>query len=141
MSLDNDYGELEAMRSQLEGLFGTNTNREPLRSDKKFDGKALRSLIKEKWSCQYDIQPALRMGRVYLQVMWRYLEQQSFYLPEDEFDMHMEAIAQMIVEWNAVDIVTSFITQTKKKPVVGITLNIPIPHVSAKQYQDMLAKM
>lgn len=50
--------------------------------------------------------------------------------------MHMEAIAGMVKEWGAVDYVVGFIRGTKKKPVVGITVNIPIPGIGSREYEN-----
>lgn len=47
--------------------------------------------------------------------MWRYFEQQSFYMEEDEFACHCEAVAQLLTEWNAVDYFCDYIASIKKR--------------------------
>ena len=34
--------------------------------------------LQQRWQASYDLQLVVRRGRLYLQVMWAYLEQQSF---------------------------------------------------------------
>eukprot|EP00177_Eucheuma_denticulatum_P002152 GFKZ01003843.1.p1 GENE.GFKZ01003843.1~~GFKZ01003843.1.p1 ORF type:complete len:205 (-),score=29.87 GFKZ01003843.1:697-1311(-) len=123
--------KLARMRLRLEGLFGTATEEVETSMDAEFDGQALRNTILERWGVQYDVQPQKRHGRVYVQIMWRYFEQQSFYMQEDEFASHCEAVALLLNEWNAVDYFCDYVTSIKKRPVVGITINIPIPNVPA----------
>lgn len=124
---------MRRMRSRLEGLFGGVEEDDTGIADSEFNGSALRRVIKDRWGVQYDIQPQKRHGRVYIQVMWRYFEQQSFYLGEDEFASHCEAVAQMLRQWGAVDYFCDYISSIKKRPVVGITINIPIPDVDASR--------
>jgi Domain of unknown function (DUF3067) len=64
---------------------------------------------------QYDVQPVVRHGRVFLQILWRYKEQQSFYLSDKEWDEHCEAVADLIRKWDAVDVVLDYLKYAKKK--------------------------
>lgn len=47
--------------------------------------------------------------------MWRYFEQQSFYMEEDEFASHCEAVAQLLQQWDAVDYFCDYISSIKKR--------------------------
>lgn len=132
-ALEAERMRMTAMRARLEGLFGQVENdRESLGEDE-FDGMVLRSAIVKRWGVQYDIQPTKFHGRVYVQIMWRYFEQQSFYMDEDEFTSHCEAMAILLKRWEAVDYFLDYIANIKKKPVVGITINIPIPGIKAAE--------
>lgn len=55
--------------------------------------------------------------------MWKYFEQQSFYLEEDEFASHCQAVAELLRQWNAVEYFQDYITSTKKRR----TLLFPMP--------------
>ncbi len=94
--------EMLRMRERLMGLFGTESASLGRERGEAFDGEALREVIRSKWGRTFDVQPAKRSGRVYLQIMWRFFEQQSFYLDEDGFASHCEAVAQLLNEWDAV---------------------------------------
>lgn len=47
--------------------------------------------------------------------MWRYFEQQSFYMDEDEFSSHCEAMSILLKRWDAVDYFLDYISNIKKK--------------------------
>lgn len=114
MSAD-ERRRIEGVRARLEGLFGVENNDSfYVRSDK-FDGSALRQAILDRWGVQYDVQPQKRHGRVYLQIMWRYFGQQSFYMDEEEFASHCEAVAILLKRWKAVDYFLDYITTIKKR--------------------------
>jgi hypothetical protein len=54
-------------------------------------GLELRQLVFEKWGRSYDVRLQRRGRRIYLHVMWKHLEQQSFPLSEEEYDMQLQA--------------------------------------------------
>ncbi|PXF46256.1 hypothetical protein BWQ96_03912 [Gracilariopsis chorda] len=122
---------VEQMRARLEGLFGASDDQSAITDLDNFDGDTLRSVVRQRWGVEYDVQPQKRGERVYVQIMWRYFEQQSFYMDEPEFASHCEAVAQLLRQWGAVEYFCDYIASTKKRPVVGITINIPIPGVDA----------
>lgn len=55
------------------------------------------------------------MGFARVKIMWRYFEQQSFYMQEDEFASHCEAVALLLKEWNAVDYFCDYVASIKKR--------------------------
>eukprot|EP00178_Gracilaria_changii_P017819 TRINITY_DN507_c0_g1_i2.p2 TRINITY_DN507_c0_g1~~TRINITY_DN507_c0_g1_i2.p2 ORF type:complete len:194 (+),score=32.17 TRINITY_DN507_c0_g1_i2:191-772(+) len=122
---------VDQMRTRLEGLFGTDEQQVESIDAQNFDGAALRAVVRQRWGVEYDIQPQKRGERVYVQIMWRFFEQQSFYMNEYDFACHCEAVAQLLSKWNAVHYFCDYIASTRKRPVVGISINIPIPGVDA----------
>lgn len=107
--------QMEGVRARLEGLFGVDNNDLFYKRSDQFDGSALRKAILDRWGVQYDVQPQKRHGRVYIQIMWRYFGQQSFYMDEEEFASHCEAVAILLKRWNAVDYFLDYITTIKKR--------------------------
>jgi hypothetical protein len=89
-------------------------------------GEDLRQLLIEKWGYSFDLQLRRVQGKVFLQVMWKYLEQVSFPLSEEEYLEHLNAIALRLQEWQAFEQVRSFIHQTRERPRLGKVINIPI---------------
>jgi len=87
-------------------------------------GAELRSLIVEKWAFSYDVQLRKVKGKLYFQVMWRYLEQASFPLSELEFMSHLDQVAGYLVAWNVVEQVRGTIETTREKPRLGKAVNI-----------------
>jgi Domain of unknown function (DUF3067) len=89
-------------------------------------GVDLRQLIIGKWTYSYDIQLRKLTNKVYVQVMWRYLEQVSFPLTEEEYLDHLESIASYLSAMGGVQQVIDFIEVTKEKPRLGKAISIPL---------------
>jgi hypothetical protein len=90
------------------------------------NGQDLRQLLYQKWGHSFDLQLRRVQGKVYLQVMWKYLEQASFPLSETDYLAHLDAIALRLAEWQADEHVQLFIAQTRERPRLGKAVNIPI---------------
>jgi hypothetical protein len=89
-------------------------------------GADLRQLIIAKWSYSYDVQLRKQPNKIYLQVMWRYLEQVSFPLSEAEYDGHLDSIANYLNGMGGAQQVIDFIETTKEKPRLGKAISIPL---------------
>jgi hypothetical protein len=89
-------------------------------------GQELRSLILEKWGYSFDVQIRRAKGRIFLQIMWKYLEQASFPLTEREYLEHLNAIVAYLQAWGGVEQVRTFIRQTKERPRLGKAVSIPL---------------
>mmetsp|Transcript_7626 Transcript_7626/g.11443 ORF Transcript_7626/g.11443 Transcript_7626/m.11443 type:complete len:178 (+) Transcript_7626:44-577(+) len=100
-----------------------------------FDGYKLCDLIVNKWGMPYDLQLKKEVfaGKpmLYLNVMWKYLGQESFHLTEREYLEHLEAIAQLLIKWEKVQHVKDLIKTCRKRPkayfgyAVGLPLELP----------------
>jgi len=71
-------------------------------------GEELVQLIKDKWGARYDCRITRRRDglgklRFYLQVMWKFLEQKSFPLSEEEYYEQLDAVASLVTEWGLAD--------------------------------------
>ena len=84
-----------------------------------WNGKQLHQLIVSKWKYSYDVQLRRVKGKIYFQVMWKYLEQASFPLSEEEYFENLDAVANYLVAWGGVEQVSNFITQTRERPRLG----------------------
>jgi len=103
--------------------------------NKEFDGYQFRDLIVDKWGVPYDIQIKREMflGKpmIFLNVMWKYLGQQSFHLDEQEYLEHLQAIAELCVKWERVDHLKDLVKECRKRPkayegfAVALPLNLP----------------
>ncbi|MDJ0687650.1 MAG: DUF3067 family protein [Xenococcaceae cyanobacterium MO_188.B32] len=89
-------------------------------------GEELHQILLSKWGCSYDIQLRRIKGRIFVQVMWKYLEQASFPLSEQEYLEHLEAITSYLHAWGGVQQVQNFIEQTRDRPRLGKAINIPL---------------
>jgi hypothetical protein len=89
-------------------------------------GADLRQLIIGKWTYSYDVQLRKQTSKIYLQVMWRYLEQVSFPLTEEEYLVHLDSIAAHLSAMGGDQQVIDFIEATKEKPRLGKAVSIPL---------------
>ncbi|NJN37792.1 MAG: DUF3067 family protein [Acaryochloridaceae cyanobacterium CSU_3_4] len=89
-------------------------------------GEQLHQLLIEKWGRSYDVQLRRTQGKIFVQIMWRYLEQASFPMTEPEYLEHLGAIATYIQGWQAVQQVQNFIESTKQRPRLGKAVSIPL---------------
>lgn len=89
-------------------------------------GRELHQLLLEKWGYSYDVQLRRSRGKVFVQVMWRYLEQASFPLSESEYLEHLEAVSYYLQAWNGEGQVKEYIAQTRERPRLGKAVSIPL---------------
>jgi hypothetical protein len=89
-------------------------------------GDELRQLLISKWGRSYDVQMRRTQGKVFLQVMWKYLEQVSFPMTEAQYIEHLDSIASYIDGLGVTAQVQTFIQQTKERPRLGKAVSIPL---------------
>lgn len=96
----------------------------------------LLELLRSRWQASYDLQLVQRRGRVYLQVMWAYLEQQSFPLSDAEY---LERIDALVAGLNGLGVaaqVRGWLGTTRDRPRLGraMTLALDLPPGRASEF-------
>lgn len=100
--------------------------------DTELDGYQLFDLIVAKWGVAYGIEfrKLVFAGKplLYLNIMWKYLGQDSFPLSEQEYLEHLQFISERLIEWDKVKEVKEFIRDVRKKPnaYFGYAVSIPL---------------
>lgn len=89
-------------------------------------GQELRELLLNKWGRSYDVQLRRVKGKIFVQVMWKYLEQASFPLSESEYMAHLNAIADYLQAWGSISQVENYLATTRENPRLGKAVNIPL---------------
>jgi hypothetical protein len=89
-------------------------------------GQDLRQLLLNKWGRSYDVQLRRIQGKIFVQVMWKYLEQASFPASEADYLDHLNTVASYLQAWGSVDQVQDYIEQTRDRPRLGKAISIPI---------------
>lgn len=89
-------------------------------------GQELHQLLFAKWGRSYDIQLRQVKGKIFVQIMWKYLEQVSFPLSEQEYFEHLNAIAFYLEAWDSSEQVKIFLAKTKEQPRLGKAVSIPL---------------
>lgn len=89
-------------------------------------GEDLRQLLLSKWGRSYDIQFRRIQGKLFVLIMWRYLEQSSFPMSPDEYTEHLEAVATYLNGWGAADFVARSILAREDHPRLGKAISIQV---------------
>ena len=92
-------------------------------------GAELLELLRRRWQASYDLQLVQRRGRLYLQVMWAYLEQQSFPLSPEAYAARLEEVAGLLNGMGVAAQVRHWLSTTSDKPrlgrAMGLALELP----------------
>ncbi|MDM9381736.1 DUF3067 family protein [Chlorogloeopsis sp. ULAP01] len=89
-------------------------------------GQELRQLLLEKWGRSYDVQLRRTQGKIFVQIMWKYLEQASFPLSEAEYQEHLDSIANYLNYLGGTTQVQKYIRETRERPRLGKAVSIPL---------------
>lgn len=92
----------------------------PLQADE------LLALLRQRWQVSNGLQLVQRHGRLYFQVLWHHLEQQSFPLSPEAY---REAVEELVATLNGLgvgDQVRQWLLTTKDKPRLGRALSLPL---------------
>ncbi|MBD1910891.1 MULTISPECIES: DUF3067 family protein [unclassified Leptolyngbya] len=89
-------------------------------------GEELHQMIVSKWGCSFDVQLRKVQGKVFFQVMWKYLEQASFPMSEEEYFDHLNDIAQYLNAWGSSHQVQAYIDQTSERPRLGKAVSVAL---------------
>ncbi len=82
------------------------------------------SCLKERWGVSYDLQLVVREGRLYLQLMWAYLEQQSFPLDERAYRLHLGEVIEVVNRLGLAQNVREWLFANTKKPRLGKAIGL-----------------
>jgi hypothetical protein len=89
-------------------------------------GEELHQLLLGKWGRSFDVQLRRAQNKIFLQIMWKYLEQASFPMTETEYLAHLDLIANYLTAWGSTTQVQDSIAQTRERPRLGKAVNIPL---------------
>ncbi|KAF5202631.1 Protease, partial [Thalictrum thalictroides] len=96
--------------------------------DSAFSGIDLATLIRNKYGRSYDVQLIKKefMGRnlLAMNVMWKYMEQRSFPLTEEEYILRLDDVANLLKCWGAVSHIRSSLAKLKERPRIGKAVSI-----------------
>lgn len=115
----NDNKE-DKFRKDLERIVG--------KDDSGFSGLDLATLIRNKYGRSYDVTLIKKefMGRnlLAMNVMWKYREQQSFPLTEEEYLLRLDDVANNLKCWGAVSHIRNSLAKVKERPRIGKAVSI-----------------
>ncbi|MEB3233863.1 MAG: DUF3067 family protein [Cyanobacteriota bacterium] len=84
------------------------------------------ALLRQRWQASYDLQLVQRRGRLYLQVMWAYQEQQSFPLSPEEYGQHIHELVLVLNSLGVADEVRDWLQHCPDRPRLGKALSLAL---------------
>jgi hypothetical protein len=84
------------------------------------------ALLRQRWRASYDLQLVQRRGRLYLQVMWGYLEQQSFPLDAEAYGRKLEELVAVLNGLGVAAQVRLWLATTRDRPRLGRAMTLPL---------------
>jgi hypothetical protein len=101
-------------------------------------GEEVVGLLRERWQASYDLQLVQRRGRLYLQVMWGHLEQQSFPLTAEAYGERLEALAGALNDLGVAAQVRQWLATTRDRPRLGRALSLALEPPSGRLSEFLL---
>jgi hypothetical protein len=98
----------------------------------------LNQLLRERWRASYDLRLVQRQGRLYFQVMWSHLDQQSFPLTPQGYSERLSEMAATLNELGAADQVRLWLQTTRDKPRMGRALSLALAIQGARAEEFLL---
>ena len=82
--------------------------------------------LRQRWRATYDLQLVVRRRRLYLQVTWAYLEQQSFPMDLESYRQHLGEVLDVVNRLGLAGEVRNWLTTTRDKPRLGKALSLQL---------------
>ena len=107
-----------------------------LPSDGPLSSAEVLEILRRRWQASYDLQLIVRRGRLYLQVMWGYLEQQSFPMTAEAYAARLEELVATLNGLGVAGQVRQWLTTTSDKPRLGkaMSLALDLPEGRASEF-------
>jgi hypothetical protein len=83
-------------------------------------------ILRQRWQATYDLQVVKRQGRFHVQVMWAYLEQQSFPLEPEAFRLKLDELVGLLNGLGVAAQVRQWLLTTADKPRLGRAMTLPL---------------
>ena len=83
-------------------------------------------LLRQRWQASYDLQLVQRRGRLYLQVMWAYQEQQSFPLGVEDYERHISELVLVLNSLGVAALVRDWLNNCTDRPRLGKALSLAL---------------
>ncbi|SAY38549.1 DUF3067 family protein [Candidatus Synechococcus spongiarum] len=84
------------------------------------------ALLQQRWGASYDVHLIQRRRRIYLQIMWCYLEQLSFPLDESTYMARLMDLVETVNQLGKGEAVRTWLRTTTDRPRLGKALSLPL---------------
>lgn len=96
------------------------------------------AVLRGRWQASYDLQLIARRGRLYLQVMWGYLEQQSFPMTAEDYATHVDGLVATLNGLGVAEQVREWLRTTRERPRLGRALSLPLELPAGRSSEFLL---
>ena len=83
--------------------------------------------LRRRWGVTYDLKLLIKKDKIYLQMMWGFLEQQSFPLDEETFRENLNRTLEIINRAGQSGFVRNWLENVQAKPRLGRAITLPLP--------------
>ena len=83
--------------------------------------------LRRRWGVTYDLKLLIKRDRIYLQMMWGFLEQQSFPLNEETYRENLNRTLEIINRAGQSDFVRNWLKNVQARPRLGRAITLPLP--------------
>ena len=96
------------------------------------------AVLRDRWQASYDLQLIVRRGRLYLQVMWGYLEQQSFPMTAEAYATQLDSLVATLNGLGVAAQVRQWLRTTRDRPRLGRALSLPLELPAGRSSEFLL---
>ena len=82
--------------------------------------------LRKRWGVTYELKLLVKGKSLYLQIMWGFLEQQSFYLSEKDYRENLGKVLEVLNRLGKASEVRSWLLNLQGKPRLGRALSLPL---------------
>ena len=82
--------------------------------------------LQKRWGVTYELKLLVKGKSLFLQIMWGFLEQQSFHLSEDQYREELAEIIDVINRLDQASEVRVWLLRQESKPRLGRALSLPL---------------
>ena len=82
--------------------------------------------LQKRWGVTYELKLLVKGKSLFLQIMWGFLEQQSFPLSEEEYREELARVIEVINRLDQTSEVRSWLVHQNGKPRLGKALSLPL---------------
>ena len=83
--------------------------------------------LRRRWGVTYDLRLLIKRDRIYLQMMWGFLEQQSFPMDKETFKENLNRTLEIINRAGQSNFVRNWLENVQAKPRLGKAITLALP--------------
>ncbi len=98
----------------------------PRKGSQPLEVEEVMSFLQKRWGVTYELKLLVKGKSLFLQIMWRFLEQQSFPLSEEEYREELAKVVDVLNRLDQTSEVRAWLSFQNARPRVGRALSLPL---------------